>query len=155
MNTAIRKARPEDKPALTEMMDSQLRDTYGHFMPADHIDAWLAGGETAKFLDRLLDYVVVAEREGVLLAMASIDEAMLGFIWVSAESRGSGVGKALLAYAEQMWRDAGHAVGRLECWPVNERAFKFYKAAGYRVVSVNADDEAPFLDKAMMEKTLL
>jgi len=155
MSVAIRKARPEDKPALTEMMDSQLRDSYGHFMSANHIDAWLAGGETAKFLDRLLDHVVVAEREGVILGMASIAEAMLGFIWVSADSRGSGVGKALLAHAEQMWRDAGHAVGRLECWPVNERAFEFYKAAGYRVVSVNADDEAPFLDKAMMEKALL
>ena len=154
MAIEIRKARPEDKPALVEMMDSQLRRSYGHFMPADHIDAWLAGGETAKFVDRLLDHIVVPVRDGAVLGMASIDEAMLGFIWVSAESRGTGVGKALLAYAEETWRQAGHTVGRLECWPANQRALEFYKATGYRVVSVHAEDEPPFLDKAMMEKTL-
>jgi len=97
----------------------------------------------------------VAERDGVLVGMASIGEAVLGFIWVSAESRGTGVGKAILAYAEAQWRQAGQPVGRLECWPANTRAFEFYKAAGYRVTSVRAEDEAPYLDKAMMEKTLV
>jgi ribosomal protein S18 acetylase RimI-like enzyme len=154
MTVEIRKARPEDKAALVEMMESQLRQSYGHFMPADHIDAWLAGGETAKFVDRLLDHIVVPVRDGAVVGMASIGDAMLEFLWVSAESRGSGVGQALLAYAEQQWRQAGHTVGRLECWPVNEQAMAFYKTAGYRVASVNADDEAPYLDKAMMEKAL-
>lgn len=154
MDIEIRKARPEDQPAIVEMMDSQLRDTYGDFMPGEYLDTWLAGGETAKAIGRMLGHIVVAEREGRLVGMASIDDAMLGLIWVSAPARGTGVGTALLAHVEQSWRQAGHTVGRLECWPANERALEFYKAARWRVVSVRSDPEAPSLDKALMEKTL-
>ena len=154
MEIHIRKARSDDQPAIVEMMDSQLRDTYGHFMPADYLDAWLDGGETDQCIGRMMDHIVVAEREGALVGMASIDDAMLGLIWISAPSRGSGVGTSLMAYVEQVWREAGHTVGQLECWPVNTRALAFYESLGWQVVSVRPDPDAPRLDKALMAKTL-
>ncbi len=154
MDIEIRKARPEDQSGIVEMMDSQLHETYGDFMPAEYLDAWLAGGETDKCIGRMMDHIVVAEREGALVGMASIEEAMLGLIWVSALSRGSGVGIALMAHVEQVWREGGHTVGQLECWPANTRAMAFYVSQGWRVVSICPDPDAPRLDKALMEKAL-
>ena len=53
-------------------------------------------------------------------------------LYVSAESRGSGIAAALIADAETRLHDAGFGTAWLACAVGNERAARFYEKSGWR-----------------------
>ena len=90
----------------------------------------------------------VVERSGELVAFATvavIDESLsllqplryakVGSVCVAEPLRGQGIGKQLMAQAEQ-WACARGAVDlRLNVWAFNEAALRFYTELGYEVRS--------------------
>jgi ribosomal protein S18 acetylase RimI-like enzyme len=61
--------------------------------------------------------------------------AVVEAVVVAAEDRGSGVGKVLMAAAEQWARDRGADEVWLNVWEFNDSAIGFYEALGYETVS--------------------
>jgi ribosomal protein S18 acetylase RimI-like enzyme len=65
-------------------------------------------------------------------------------LYVSAESRGSGVAAALMADAEVRLGEAGYEVAWLACAIGNDRAARFYEKSGWRRVATEVyQAEAP------------
>ena len=57
----------------------------------------------------------------------------LSDLWVRLDSRGTGIGRKLLAHAEGEIRDRGHDTIRLRVVKSNIRAVHFYQRYGWKV----------------------
>lgn len=117
-----------------------------------------------KFLHRSTATILVAERRGilvgalVLLFRRSSAIARLYSLAVAQESRGHGVGRALLGAAEQAALERDCAVLRLEVRVDNDAARSLYESEGFtavdRIGAYYADDadairfERPLWDEA-------
>ncbi|SAL61489.1 MarR family transcriptional regulator [Caballeronia arvi] len=90
--------------------------------------------------------LIVARLRGAALGCVALkfhgkSAAELKRMWVSASARGLGVGRRLLAEAEQHARQSGAKAVRLETNKALQEAVKLYRQAGYVEV-------APFSDEA-------
>jgi GNAT superfamily N-acetyltransferase len=71
---------------------------------------------------------------GAPMGFCMIKEDELYQLFVSAQSRGSGVAAALIADAEAQLRESGVKTAWLACAIGNERAAKFYEKHGWHRV---------------------
>ena len=86
---------------------------------------------------REVPHLIVAENErGGPVAFAGIGGRRLEMLFVSAESRGKGVGKRLLQYAVDCY-----AVNELSVNEQNPQAIGFYAHMGFRVYKRSDTDE--------------
>jgi GNAT superfamily N-acetyltransferase len=87
--------------------------------------------------------IFVAEADGVVVGFASVgrwregtefveDVGELYAIYVSSERWSTGAGRALIERAEASMRESGFAEARLWVLEGNERAERFYRAAGWQ-----------------------
>jgi len=80
---------------------------------------------------------LVIERLGFLYATTRTDfftgerHAHIKDIVVAKDGEGRGVGRELLAAAEEWAKSKGHRLITLSVFPANERAVKVYRSAGY------------------------
>jgi N-acetylglutamate synthase-like GNAT family acetyltransferase len=86
---------------------------------------------------RAIDGIVVAELDGAIVGSVQVeigaDAAHFGLLAVDIAVQGRGVGTQLIAHAEQMAREAGLAVMKIET--VKEAGLRtFYETHGYRAV---------------------
>ncbi|UED87170.1 GNAT family N-acetyltransferase [Streptomyces profundus] len=144
MDTAIRPMTEGDAPAVADLRVAGWRTAYRGLMPAE----FLAGLRPERFVRWLgtrptLDGHVVAQRPGgELLGWASSGpyrtdgdgdghgDGELYALYVRPDAWGGGVGRALLAASRDRLAARGHR--RVRLWVVvgNERAQRFYTAAG-------------------------
>ena len=107
------------------------QDAHSRILPAE-----LARYRTLEsFKDRLraaLPDVRVADSSGRPAGFCMIKDDELYQLYVSAESRGSGVAAALLADAEKRIGTHGFTTAWLACGIGNERAARFYEKNGWR-----------------------
>jgi GNAT superfamily N-acetyltransferase len=144
----LRRALPSDALCLRVLGQQVFLDTYA----TEGIRPTLAREVLETFSERatqaaLVDAgscITVAEREGHLIGFAHLRlrasqplapagvQAELFRLYVQAPFAGRGIGRALLADAEQRAREAGATVLWLNVWVHNERARTFYARCGFR-----------------------
>jgi ribosomal protein S18 acetylase RimI-like enzyme len=147
MDFTIREARPDDRPALVHLMgvlhehEAAIEENRAGREAADSHLAWVEGQVAA-----LGGVILVGERQGrvqgficytfeedpgTFVKPAYRRHALIWDIAVAEEARGQGLGRALLAAAEEAARKAGVSELRLYVLEGNERARRIYAEAGF------------------------
>jgi ribosomal protein S18 acetylase RimI-like enzyme len=142
----LRRARPEDAPAIAAVHVETWRQAYSDVLPAAFLDA-LDVGRRRELWDAQLRATPADRRPWV----AEIDDRVVGFvssgpsrdadardavgevyaIYVVPDCWGTGIGRDLLRRAERDLRDHGYPRATLWVLADNQRARRFYEAAGW------------------------
>lgn len=133
---AVRLRALEDSPdAFWTTLDEELAT------PAERWRERLAAPDAATFL---------AHRDGLDLGLVvgaphheGDGGAGLYAMWVAPETRGAGVGDALVAAVVAWARSAGHRTLRLEVADLNEKAIRLYARAGFTPTGATSTMPAP------------
>jgi ribosomal protein S18 acetylase RimI-like enzyme len=154
-DTALRRARLADAPALARVMRAAIRGLARGAYPAAQVGAWsslpaayhawamTAGGET----------VWIAERSGRIVGYAALRRAEVTALFVLPSAGRRGIGTALLAAVERAARRRG--IRRLVL-RASLNGLAFYRAHGFtgrRPIRVPLPDGA-HLDAVALAKTL-
>jgi ribosomal protein S18 acetylase RimI-like enzyme len=131
----VRPAETVDIDHLTRIWHDGWRDAHAKILPAE-----LARVRTLEsFRSRLkeaLPTVRVVGPLGAPVGFCMLKGDELYQLYVSSQSRGSGVAAALMADAERRLADSGVATAWLDCAIGNERAARFYEKCGWRRTGV-------------------
>jgi ribosomal protein S18 acetylase RimI-like enzyme len=136
---SIGPATAADAPALAAVFLNCWRTAYRGIVDDEIIDALDVRDIEARW--RALDatHVLVArmgdEPVGMVRFGADEDDPVRGHVfslYVDPSASGSGVGRSLLARATDELAAAGHRTATLWVFAANERALRFYCAAGWR-----------------------
>lgn len=131
MTEAIRLAEPRDRPAV----EALVRAAYGHYVARigatpgpmrDDYGALIAAGRV-RVVDR--DAGGLA---GLLVLIPQPDAMLLDNVAVAPEAQGKGLGRRLIAFAEQAARAAGYAVVRLYTHETMVENIALYGRLGFR-----------------------
>lgn len=145
MEPRVRRGTPEDAPEIASVQVASWRVGYAHVFPADYL-AGLSVDERLELWKRVLSDggydIFVAERDGRVAGFASAGptedadgtgtRGELFALYVEPTAWGRGLGRALLARAEEALRDAGFDEATLWVLEDNPRARAVYAAAGWR-----------------------
>jgi ribosomal protein S18 acetylase RimI-like enzyme len=127
----VRPAEAGEIDHLAKLWYDGWQDAHALILPAD-----LARLRTLEsFRDRLqaaLPNVRVAGPSGEPVGFCIVQGDELYQLYVSAQSRGSGVAAALIADAEARLSESGVETAWLACAIGNERAARFYEKCGWR-----------------------
>ncbi|MCP2246876.1 GNAT family N-acetyltransferase [Lentzea aerocolonigenes] len=127
---AVRRATPEDARAVARIWYPGWCDAHLGNVPQQLVDA---RPETT-FEPRALEHVqhtTVATVDGEVAGFVMVVGDEVEQVYVSADHRGSGVARALLAAAEQEVAANGHASAWLAVVAGNVRARRFYERQGW------------------------
>lgn len=92
-------------------------------------------GFVAEQEDQIIGFISVALVDETWPLLQAMRYGRLGSVSVTAEHRGKGVGRALLALAEQWALSHGAVDIRLQVWSFNVRAIELYEELGYSIRS--------------------
>lgn len=148
---SFRRATHADIPALIALVTSAYRgdaSRQGWTTEADLLDGQRVDADMLRAdLDRPRSVILLAERDGALLACAHVSvedgadshgvdshgAAYFGMFSVSPEAQRGGIGKTLLAEAEQVAHDAfGSATMRMAVFDCRDELIAYYERRGYR-----------------------
>jgi ribosomal protein S18 acetylase RimI-like enzyme len=152
MSPTIMKARPVDIPDLA-MLNGQVQDLHAQLSPDTFRSDWTRSELEALWAHRLKDpasEVFVAKVQGeavgsIWLEVQELERTALHLarrrvcvhhLVVDAQSRGMGVGAALLDQAERTAAKAGISMVTLNAWAANFAAQGFFQAKGFRVSNI-------------------
>ena len=129
----VRDAEEHEVEALAKIWYDGWNDAHAQIVPAE-----LKRIRTLEsFTERMraaLATVRVAGPTGAPVGFHMLKDDELYQLYVSAQSRGSGVAAALIADAETRLADAGFETAWLACAIGNDRAARFYEKSGWRRV---------------------
>jgi ribosomal protein S18 acetylase RimI-like enzyme len=129
----VRAAEEAEINQLAKLWYDGWQDAHAHLLPAE-----LARLRTVEsFRDRLraaLPTVRVVGPSGAPAGFCMVKGTELYQLYVSAESRGSGIAAALIAEAEARLSTSGVETAWLACAIGNERAARFYEKCGWHRV---------------------
>lgn len=127
----IRRAVPQDLPALARLWHEAWHDGHAHAVPP----ALLHHRGVAYFdreMHRIGPHCHVWEGlygpEGFVMTTG----VWVDRIFVSQPARGGGVAGRLMAHAEDLIRAGGHGEGWIDVLVGNDRALRFYRRLGWR-----------------------
>ena len=141
----FRNATPDDVPALVALVTSAYRgdaSRAGWTTEADLLDGNRIDPDVLLAdLQRPRSCVVLAERDGTLLACAHVAEedgaGYFGMFAVAPALQGSGIGKQLLAECERIARDDWRLPAmRMTVIDLRDELIAFYERRGYRRTGV-------------------
>ena len=135
----FRAATHADIPALVELVTSAYRgdaSRAGWTTEADMLDGQRIDPDgLRRDIDRPRSVVLLAERDGVLLACAHVAEedgaGYFGMFSVRPDLQGGGVGKAVLAEAERIARGWWLPAMRMTVIDIRDELIAFYERRGY------------------------
>jgi len=139
-NLSFRNAGPGDIDAVVALVESAYRgdvSRQGWTTEADLLDGRRTGAdEVAGCLQRPRSRILLAERDGLLLACAHVAEedggGYFGMFSVDPTRQGGGIGKQVLAEAERVVRDDWSLPTlRMTVIDVREDLIAFYERRGY------------------------
>jgi ribosomal protein S18 acetylase RimI-like enzyme len=157
---AIEPASPADAPALARVFIRCWRDAYRGVVADEILDALAEDDAERRWRALVADHrvLVVRDGDGVAVGMvrfgADEEDPRLGHVfslYVDPVASGAGVGRALLARACAELASAGFSHATLWVFEANERALRFYGAAGWSPTGrkrVEAEWHAPELQLA-------
>jgi GNAT superfamily N-acetyltransferase len=141
----FRAATAADLDALVALVTSAYRgdvSKQGWTTEADFLDGNRIDREVlARDLIRPRSRVLVAERDGVMLACAHVceedDAGYFGMFSVQPDLQGGGVGKAVLAEAERIVRDEWRLPAmRMTVIDIRNELIAFYERRGYALTGI-------------------
>jgi len=151
--TTVREATVADADAIGRVQVETWRTAYAGLLPRETIDAFDVGARQAMWREGLArtpqpgsaTFVALVEDEvvGFSTVGASYSEDGTGelyAIYVDPSRWGSGAGRALIERAEASLRESGFASALLWVLEGNERAERFYRAAGWEHDGEKEDD---------------
>lgn len=136
----FRSAVPADIPALVALVTSAYRGDVskrGWTTEADMLDGQRIDPDVlARDIERDRSRILLAERDGLLLACAHVAEdegaGYFGMFSVRPDLQGAGVGKAMLAEAERVARDEWRLPAmRMTVIDIRDELIAFYERRGY------------------------
>lgn len=136
----FRSAVPADIPALVALVTSAYRgdvSKQGWTTEADMLDGQRIDPDVlARDIERDRSRILLAERDGLLLACAHVAEdegaGYFGMFSVRPDLQGGGVGKAMLAEAERVARDEWRLPAmRMTVIDIRDELIAFYERRGY------------------------
>jgi GNAT superfamily N-acetyltransferase len=128
----VRAAHFEEIPALARLWHDGWTEAHAGLLP----EALARTRTLESFKERLataLPDTRVAARERTPLGLCILKGDELNQLYVSAEARGIGVARALIADAESRLAAKGVETAWLACAIGNERAARFYERNGWRL----------------------
>ena len=136
---SFRPANHADIPALVALVTSAYRgdvSRQGWTTEADLLDGQRIDPEgLRRDIDRPRSVVLLAERDGALLACAHVAEedgaGYFGMFSVRPDLQGGGVGKAVLAEAERIARGWRLPAMRMTVIDIRDELIAFYERRGY------------------------
>jgi ribosomal protein S18 acetylase RimI-like enzyme len=127
----VRSAEERDIDHLARVWNDGWQDAHARILPAE-----LARVRTLESfrsrLEEALPTVRVVGPPGAPVGFCMIKGDELYQLYVSAQSRGSGVAAALIADGEARLAESGVVTAWLDCAIGNERAARFYEKCGWR-----------------------
>jgi ribosomal protein S18 acetylase RimI-like enzyme len=151
--TTVRNATSDDADAIGRVQVETWRTAYAGLLPQETIDAFDVGVRQEMWREGLsrtpqpgsATFVAVAAEEivGFTTVGASYSEQGTGelyAIYVDPSSWGTGAGRALIERAEASLRESGFPKALLWVLAGNERAERFYRAAGWERDGEREDD---------------
>lgn len=136
----FRSAVPADIPALVALVTSAYRgdvSKQGWTTEADMLDGQRIDPDVlARDIERDRSRILLAERDGLLLACAHVAEdegaGYFGMFSVRPDLQGGGVGTAMLAEAERVARDEWRLPAmRMTVIDIRDELIAFYERRGY------------------------
>jgi ribosomal protein S18 acetylase RimI-like enzyme len=152
---------PKDVPAIVALL-TRCDATMAEWAPA----GWVAPTtevDTDRLAERMADPDVgftVADHEGTAVGFAttrpgdSPGHGHISNLFVDPDRWGRGIGRELLARAEQGMRERGWSVGELSTQSLNARARRLYERAGWRDTGGRHPHEDDGLEMAEFEREL-
>ena len=137
----IRPAGEADFPAMKAVLSDTFKRTW---LPEITPSAAMHYVETdigGTFVDKHGHEMTIAEIDGKVAGLIYWRDDFIESVHVAEAFQGQGVGKALMAHAEKLMREAGHPVARLETDTFNERSHAVYRSLGYVERDRYPDDE--------------
>ena len=126
-----RPASPDDISALIDLSVRTIRVSYGPFLGEDVIKQYIEGGYVDTFANACIPRASVVEHDGVVAGYAASKDDLLELLMIDHQFHRQGLGRALLAFHEQVMFDA-HAEIQLHSFEDNAAANAFYKTHGWR-----------------------
>lgn len=138
-NPTLRPMRPADLPAILEIWLQANLEAHA-FLPAAYWEGQLP------LVRRLIPQadVTVAEADGAILAFLGLSAGYIAGLFVRRESRGAGIGAALLAAAK-----ARHAALTLSVYAENTAAVRFYEREGFVRTETDIDPQTQAAEYTM------
>jgi ribosomal protein S18 acetylase RimI-like enzyme len=138
---AIRRATPDDAPALIAVLRSTYESTWRPQITAEAATTIEAENRPAAYVaERGLEFRVV-ELDGAVVGLVHWDADFIHALHVRADKARRGVGSALMDLAEREIAAAGHASVRLETDTFNQPSQAFYAARGFVEAGRYPDEE--------------
>ena len=119
----IRPAKPSEHETVQALVQTIADETFAYLFASSHVPIGESNWSSS--------WLAVSRGE-IVGVMMTRDEWVTD-LWVQRESRGTGAGGKLLAYAEREIHDRGHETFRLRVVTSNTRAVDFYQHHGWRV----------------------
>ena len=143
--TTVRHATSADADAIGRVQVETWRTAYADLLPQETIESFDVGARQAMWRDGLgrtprpgsATFVALVEDEVVGFATVGASHSEDGAgeiyaIYVDPEHWGHGAGRALIERSETSLRESGFANALLWVIDGNERAERFYRAAGWK-----------------------
>lgn len=162
----------EVRPAVAEDAEDvlSLREDLTSWLCQQGIAQWSQGDVPLGWIERAIaeGSVHVVRRDGVLAASVTVrwedplvwpeaaePAGYIHMLMVSREFAGSGLGRQLLGWAEELIRLSGLHRARLDCVRTNGRLRTYYKTAGYRLVGYKEFAELEWAKPTALYEKLL
>ncbi|GGN10416.1 GNAT family N-acetyltransferase [Streptomyces fuscichromogenes] len=149
----IRRARPDDASAIADVHVRSWRVAFAGLVPQDHLDAMEPSREAVAWRTRIAETrwpssgVLVADSEAGIVGFAGFGPsreipaaAEIGMLYAVPEIWGTGIGKQLMRATLTALGQAGYPQATLWVLEDNERARRFYAAAGWGADGATAKD---------------
>lgn len=152
MAVEVRPATPADVGGVRDVAEAAWHAAHAPIVGASAVESFLERYYDAAAFERLLeaDEAVFAVADGsdagvVGFVSARPDESdpeasQLGRIYVTPDRWGEGLGRRLLEHVESRVREQGGERIALGVMAENDRAVRFYEAAGYQRVDIFEDE---------------
>jgi len=151
MTIQIRKAKPEDLPALQDIARRTIDQCYRSFLGNEGVDWYIGSGECDREIERHIGHCVVATQKDKIAGFSMFFDNILHFILVDVQHHRKGIGSELISYAEKSLFTAGHDIIQLETIDGNQNALDFYLKNGWTIVSKQKDKTYDFM-RNILEK---
>jgi ribosomal protein S18 acetylase RimI-like enzyme len=144
IDPVIRRPRLDEHDAVRAVVQTVVDEIYGGLwaLPPLPIDEENWG----------LCWVAVVDTR--IAGMVLTQEEWVSDLWVLRESRGSGIGRQLLAHGEAEIMVRGHRTLRLRVLQLNARAIRFYQREGWQIAREFPHEQLPVTMLEMVKSVL-
>jgi ribosomal protein S18 acetylase RimI-like enzyme len=137
----LRPFRPGDAAGVIAVLDDTFESTWAPQLRPEALARRRREQPARAYVAQKAQAFVVAAEGEQILGMVHWDGDFIHALHVTGAAQRRGVGRALLAHAEQAIAAAGRAAARLETDTFNTRSRAFYAALGYREIDSYPDQE--------------